>query len=214
MKEIQKATLDAMGILHEGEQSELGFDTILSGKAKVLFDGEHSGLGLRSIVLPGETIKEAVSLTELISERYARLKIELVREHLLGILQFKETEKGFNILLKNKLLFNPGRAEINPRGTLVLDKIGKIIEDIKVDIVVEGHTDNLPINTERFPSNWELSIARAVNVVNYLTEVVGVNPVIVSATGYGDRKPKASNDTPKNQSENRRVEIVLKPQIL
>ena len=80
--------------------------------------------------------------------------------------------------------------------------------------MVEGHTDNVPINTARFPSNWELSTARAVSVVRYLSEVVGVEPDRFSAVGYGDTKPKGSNDTPKNRKKNRRVEIILVPQII
>jgi chemotaxis protein MotB len=209
IKEMQRVTLDAMGVLYEGEKSEVGFDTILSGREKVLIEGERSGLGLRTVVFPGATIKEAVSVTETISERYARLKIRLVREHLLDVLEFEETEKGLNLLLRNELLFNPGGAEINPKGTPVLNKLGGIVEKEALDVVVEGHTDNVPISTDRFPSNWELSIARAVNVVKYLTEEAGVKPMRLSAVGYGDTKPKVSNDTPENQRKNRRVAIVL-----
>ena len=214
IKEIQTATLDAMGVLYEGEQSEVGFNTILSGREKVLFEGEPSGLGLRTVVFPGETIKEAVSQTEIVSERYARLKIKLVREHLLDTVRLEETEEGINLLLRNELLFNPGRAEINPEGTPVLNRIVEIVGEDNFDVVVEGHTDNVPISTDRFPSNWELSITRAVNVAKYLTEEMGVNPVKLSAVGYGDTKPRVSNDTPENRLKNRRIEIILKPQVL
>jgi len=214
LKQVQKLTLEAMGVLFEGEKSELGFKTILTGDESVLFKGERAEVGLRTVIPTEEIIKEAVSVTEHVSERYARLKMKLVREQLLGTVEFEETEKGFDILLKDALLFNPGEAEINPEGTLVLSKIGEVIKDIEVDIVVEGHTDSVPISTERFPSNWELSTTRAVNAVKYLAEEVGVNPVKLSAVGYADTKPKVSNNTPENQAKNRRVEIVLVPKFL
>jgi chemotaxis protein MotB len=209
VKQVKRSTLGALGVLYEGEKAEIGFRTILSGREKVLFEGEKSDARLRTHVVEGRPIKEAFSETEIISERDARLKIRLVRGQLLDVLEFEETEKGLNILLRNKLLFNPGRAGINPEGTSVLNNIGKIIEEEDLHAVVEGHTDNVPILTNRFPSNWELSIARAVNVVNYLTTGAGVNPMRLSAAGYGDTKPKVSNDTPENQHKNRRVEIVL-----
>lgn len=214
LKEIQTITLDAMGVLYEGERSELGFKTILSGKEKVLFEGEKSDARLRTVVAEGRTMKEAFSETEIITEKYARIKIRLVREQLLDVLEFEETEKGLSILLRNELLFNPGRAEINPEGNLVLNKIGEIVKESNLAVGVEGHTDNVPISTNRFPSNWELSIARAVSVVTCLAEEVGVNPVQLSAVGYGDTKPRVSNDTPENRRKNRRVKFILVPKFI
>lgn len=211
VKAMQRVTLEAMGVLFEGERGEIGFKTILSGKEKVLFKGERAGLRLRTVVMAKEVMKEAVSETEIISDRYARLKIRLVREHLIGTVEFEETEKGLNLLLRNKLLFKPGRAEINPEGTSVLNRIGENVKDEEVDIIVEGHTDNVPISAGRFPSNWELSIARAVSVVKYLAEEAGINQARITAVGYGDTKPRVSNDTPENRGKNRRVEIVLAP---
>ena len=214
VKQVQRVTLEAMGVLFEGELAEVGFKTILSGKTNVLFEGERTGVGLRAIKMAQEIFKEKLSETEFISERYARLKMRLVQEHLIDTVEFEETEKGIDILLRNELLFNPGRAEINPGGTTFLNRIGRVIKDAHVDIVVEGHTDNVLISTERFPSNWELSIARAVSVVKFLAEEAGVSPVVLSAVGYGDTKPRASNDTPDNRSKNRRVEIVLAPKYI
>ena len=74
---------------------------------------------------------------------------------------------------------------------------------------VEGHTDNIPIQTARFPSNWELSVARAVNVVKYFAEVSNIDPQRLSAVGYGESRPVAANDTASNRVKNRRVEILL-----
>ncbi|MDK2959817.1 MAG: chemotaxis protein MotB, partial [Bacillota bacterium] len=74
---------------------------------------------------------------------------------------------------------------------------------------VEGHTDNLPINTYRFPSNWELSTARATTVVRYLAEKHGIPPDRLSAAGYGEWRPVAPNDTPEHRAQNRRVDIVV-----
>ncbi len=177
IKQIQRATLDAMGVLYEGKKAEIGFNTVLSGTEKVLFEGEKADARLRTRVVEGIKMKEALSETEIITEKYARIKIRLVREQLLDILEFEETEKGLSILLRNELLFNPGRAEINPEGTLVLNKIGEIVKESSLAVVVEGHTDNVPISTNRFPSNWKLSIARAVTIVRYFAEGADVKPM-------------------------------------
>ena len=76
-------------------------------------------------------------------------------------------------------------------------------------MIIEGHTCTLPINTERYPSNWELSVARSVRVTRYLVETKGLEPDRFIATGYGEYQPLASNDTPEGRAKNRRVTIVL-----
>ena len=100
-------------------------------------------------------------------------------------------------------------AEIEPGGFEVLDKVIKGVDRIASHIRVEGHTDNLPIKTEKFPSNWELSTARAVNVLKYFIYKGNIPAKIVSAVGYGASKPVRNNLTTENRAQNRRVEIVL-----
>jgi chemotaxis protein MotB len=90
-----------------------------------------------------------------------------------------------------------------------LDKIAQALTNVPFSLRVEGHTDNVPIQTKRFPSNWELSIARAVNVVKYFAQVSNIDPQRLSAVGYGESRPVVENDTPSNRAKNRRVEILL-----
>ena len=119
------------------------------------------------------------------------------------------TDKGILITLEESFLFRSGIADIDPGGLPLLDKIADVIRKTSNPIRVEGHTDNDKINTVRFPSNWELSIARAVNVVKYLVEAGKISPHRLSAVGYGESRPIFPNDTPQHRAENRRVEILL-----
>ena len=124
-------------------------------------------------------------------------------------IQASVKEYGVIINLEGSVAFEPGVADISPRVFSALEGIGKLINKLPNAVHVEGHSDNVPISTPKFPSNWELSIARAVNVTKYLIEHANVSPLRLSAVGYGDSKPLFSNDTAKHRAKNRRVEIVL-----
>jgi len=119
------------------------------------------------------------------------------------------TESGMTLSLEGSVAFEPGVADIHPRVFSALEGIGKLINKIPNAVRVEGHSDDIPIRTLKFPSNWELSIARAVNVTKYLIEHANVSPLRLSAVGYGDSKPLLPNDMEKHRAKNRRVEIVL-----
>ena len=90
-----------------------------------------------------------------------------------------------------------------------MDKVAAVIQNIRNPVRIEGHTDNVPIATRRFPSNWELSTARAVQVLKYFIAAGEIDPSRLSAVGYGEAKPVLPNNTPENRTKNRRVEIVL-----
>ena len=119
------------------------------------------------------------------------------------------SENEVTISLEGSVAFEPGIADINAKAFPALKGIGKLINKIPNAVRVEGHSDNVPISTPKFPSNWELSIARAVNVTKYLIEHANVSPLRLSAAGYGDSRPLLPNDTAKHKAKNRRVEIVL-----
>ncbi|MBI4774912.1 MAG: OmpA family protein [Deltaproteobacteria bacterium] len=107
-------------------------------------------------------------------------------------------------------LFEMGSAELKGEASKILDRIaGFLNRNPELGIVVEGHTDNIPIRTARFPSNWELSVARAVNVLNILRERSDLGPDRFAAVGYGDSRPVNTEDTPEARAENRRVAILL-----
>lgn len=119
------------------------------------------------------------------------------------------TRRGLIVRLTGQILYDLGKAEIKPEGEKILDKIATSIKDIPNDIMVEGHTDNLPINNEQFPSNWELSTTRATNVIKFFIENYNISPDRLSAAGYSEYRPLYSNDTPEHRTKNRRVEIVI-----
>ena len=125
-------------------------------------------------------------------------------------------ERGLVITFMAEILFDSGKAKIKSEGAKILEKIGRVIreEGITNDIGIEGHTDNEPIKYSGYKSNWELSTARATSVLHYLDDSCRLSPERMSATGYGEYRPVVSNDTPQGRRENRRVEIVIKPEEL
>jgi len=118
-------------------------------------------------------------------------------------------ERGLVVSIQDTLLFASGSADITPNAREILRKISSVLAASPNYIKVEGHTDNLPINTSRFPSNWELSVLRATNVLQILTKEGGINPERLSATGYGEYRPIADNSTLEGRSANRRVDLII-----
>jgi chemotaxis protein MotB len=117
------------------------------------------------------------------------------------------------ISLPNDVLFDSGKTAIKPDGKLALGRVAQVLAGISDrKFLVAGHTDSVPIRNERFPSNWELSTARAVVVTHFLI-ASGMRPASLAAAGYGEFDPVASNDTPEQRALNRRIEIVLQPNI-
>ena len=126
---------------------------------------------------------------------------------------FRLDDAGLAIILSDDILFDSGKADVKKQAYPVLDKLVVIIND-KVpnkNIGVTGHTDNVPIKYSGWKSNWELSSARATNVLYYL-ESKGISPKRLSSIGYADNRPIASNDTAAGRAKNRRVEIVILPE--
>jgi chemotaxis protein MotB len=117
---------------------------------------------------------------------------------------------GLTVMMGEPLLFTPGSVELIGAGQQVLKSLGLILQRTDVEIRVEGHTDELPPTPGKYPSNWELSLARAVNTVQYLAAQGGVVPERLSAAGYADTKPKAANVNNLNRQMNRRVEVILR----
>ena len=123
--------------------------------------------------------------------------------------ELEMTERGLVVRVTGRVLYEIGRAEILPEGRELLGELVVNISDIPNNVMVEGHTDNWPISTEEFPSNWELSTARATNVVRFLIEEHNLDADRLSAAGYSEYRPLVPNTTPENRAENRRVAIVI-----
>ncbi len=118
-------------------------------------------------------------------------------------------KRGLVIRIAESTFFDLGSADLMPQAASVLDLITELITKIPNHIRVEGHTDNLPIKSARYPSNWELSVNRATVCVRYLIEKHGFNPEKIAALGYGEYRPIASNDTVDGRNKNRRVDIIV-----
>jgi len=118
-------------------------------------------------------------------------------------------ERGIVIRIMDRAFFDEGKAELKETAKSALRKIVPILEKSKNHVRIEGHTDDVPINTAEFTSNWELSTRRATEVVRYLIEKYGFLPHRISASGYAEYRPVAPNDTQQNRALNRRIEIIL-----
>ncbi len=119
------------------------------------------------------------------------------------------TTRGIIARLPDKILFAKGSAKLLPQSLPLLEKIGNHIIAKNFQIAIEGHTDDVPIHTEKFPSNWELSTTRAVNVLRFLAARFKIPPDRISALGFADKKPLVPNVSEKQRAKNRRVVIVL-----
>ncbi|GKX65497.1 OmpA family protein [Inconstantimicrobium mannanitabidum] len=123
--------------------------------------------------------------------------------------EVKNDSRGVIIQVKDSVLFESAKADLIPSSKDLLDRIAKFISQVKNNIEIEGHTDNVPINTFKFESNWELSTNRAVNVLRYFVEYKKLDPKRFGAEGYGEYRPLVSNDTPENRAQNRRINIII-----
>jgi len=139
--------------------------------------------------------KLSESLQQALQEEREKIEIVPVKE-------------GISLRVPGKILFDLGKAELKLEAKKILNRVVPVLKKYQYPVRVEGHTDNLPIHTERFPSNWELSAARAISVVKYLEEK-GMDKQLLSAVGYGEYRPLFPNDTPEQRARNRRVEIVI-----
>ncbi|HZW68380.1 MAG TPA: flagellar motor protein MotS [Pseudogracilibacillus sp.] len=133
----------------------------------------------------------------------------LADEGLGDVISANRTEEGVHLVLQDSILFDSGEAVILDSGVPFLDEVGLLLTGIDNTVRVEGHTDSRPISTYRYPSNWELSGARAGSVVRHFIEEQDLDPNRFLIAGYGDTRPVVKEDTPENMSKNRRVEIVI-----
>jgi chemotaxis protein MotB len=159
----------------------------------------------------GLTEQEA-ALLEMMAQlevTYEKVRAFLQSSGLEEDIQLHMEERGIVMELPEKILFDTGRAEIKSGFFPTLDLLAELLSGLPNEIIVEGHTDNVPIRTFLYPSNWELSVSRAVSVARYLVERHNLKPERFLATGYGEYRPIASNETPEGRARNRRVTVVI-----
>ncbi|MDH4099442.1 MAG: OmpA family protein [Nitrospirota bacterium] len=137
------------------------------------------------------------------------LSATLSKEISSGNIKISQGPEGITISVADSLLFEPEQAELSPAAEELLKKVAALLSPLTGEVVVEGHTDNIPVQTTRFPSNWELSSARAVNVVKNIING-GIAPGRLSAVGFGEFRPRVPNDPLKGAPENRRIDILIR----
>jgi len=150
-------------------------------------------------------MKEAAKKTELISQLNSIIEAENMKEIVKVVLD----PRGVGVRIADKNLFDSGQAKVKPESFKVLYKIGKLIQQKNSKVLVEGHTDDIPIKTSRYPSNWELSSARASSVARFLIKYSKISTDQIQVVGAADTKPIVENKNNENRSKNRRVEFIF-----
>ena len=148
---------------------------------------------------------------------YDELVADMKSEIEQGQIKITQLADRLSVSMVDKILFPSGQADISEEGRQVLERVGRVLKNAQDKIIrVEGHTDNVPIHSrlqKQFPTNWELSAARAINVVRFLQETNEIDGTRLQAVGLSEFHPVATNETTEGRSENRRIEIALMPQV-
>ena len=174
-------------------------------------------------VIASELSAKLADISKAKEEEIARLKntydelvTDMKKEIDEGQVKITRLADRLSVSMVDKILFPSGEADITPAGVKILERIGKVLKNTKNKIIrIEGHTDNVsikPLLQKQFPTNWELSTARATNVVRFLQEKTGVEPIRLQVIGMSEYHPVATNATPVGRSRNRRIEINLMPE--
>jgi chemotaxis protein MotB len=183
----------------------------VSEKQKKIADLEAENTKLKENLAQ---LKKKSQEVEAASNTYKNLVKEMKDEIAKGEITITELKGKLTMDVVDKILFASGEAKVKKEGLDVLKRVVDILKNMKnKNIRIEGYTDNVQIASNLakiYPTNWELSAARALNVARYLQEQ-GIDPKIISATAFGEYQPLADNDTPEGRAKNRRIAIILLP---
>ena len=176
----------------------------LVAKERLLQDRERALAELQQVIARQDSVTRRLN--------------DILRNALLG---FRSDELSVEIVngkvyvsMSDKLLFKSGSAAIEAKGKDAIRLLSDVLaKNQDIDILIEGHTDNIPIRTAVYKDNWDLSVARATSIVRILTDEYNIAPIRVTASGKGEYAPRASNDTPEGRASNRRTEIILSPKL-
>jgi len=176
----------------------------LDAKEKLLSDRERTLDEMRKIIARQDSLTNSLN--------------NILRNALLGFnsdeLSVEIKNGKVYVSLSDKLLFKSGSSAVEDKGKEALKLLAGVLDkNIDIDILVEGHTDNVPIKTPVYKDNWDLSVARATSIVRILTTDYMIAPTRLTASGKGEYFPKADNDTPEGKAKNRRTEIILSPKL-
>ena len=186
--------------------SLLGTFSVLSGGMKM---EEGKTISAPGPPLGAPDAKSTIKLSQELGAMVEKIDAMIEEQHLQE--KIKVSGRGVDLVIHmdDAALFSTGSAELHDSAARLLEAMAPILKESPHPIRVEGHTDDQPISTERYPSNWELSAARAVSVLRFLSERREIPRDRLTAVGYGEYRPLVPNDTPEQQAKNRRVNIVL-----
>jgi chemotaxis protein MotB len=219
-KEEEAANLTKQLAAVTGQRDEL--DKVLKSKTddlsktvtetrKKIADLEAENSKLKENVAQLQTKSQEV---EKASNTYKELVQEMKGEIAQGQVTITELKGKLTMDVVDKILFASGESKVKKEGLEVLDRVVEILKNVKdKNIRIEGHTDNVQITAKlaaKYPTNWELAAARAINVTKYLQQQ-GIDPIILSSTAFGEYQPLADNSTPEGRAKNRRIAIILLP---
>ena len=224
LEATEKAKAEAVGAIEAASKRAADCQRQLDGTATKVTEltKDRDALAKQT----NELADKASELTSTLGQRedelkrlmstYNSLEDKMAAEIKRGDVRLSQSEGRIQVDLVDKVLFDSAQAEVSARGEEVLTRLGAILMNVEDrQIQISGHTDDAPINLPdlkaKFATNWELSTARAVNVVRFLCEKAQVKPGRLLAAGYGQYRPMASNSTPKGRAANRRIEILLLP---
>ena len=189
------------------DRSKLGRAARSFSTAVGVFNG---GQRFESGEVPLPIAPDMVNIDSELAGIYSNIQEMTVNLGMENGIKVSVSEKGLTLQFSDKILFEAGQADILQEAGKLLEHVGMLIANHpSYSLRVEGHTDNAPIRTSRYPSNWELSTSRAVNVVRYLLDKRIIAADRLLAAGYGEYKPLFPNDTPENRARNRRVELLF-----
>jgi len=188
------------------EKASNSLQSVFSGTIQ---SGILDGGASISEAVTGDELSDLSGIDENTKEMYDQVKGYVDQQDLGGEVNVSANRDGVFVDIKELILFEPGEVLIKPEGKLILDHLEGLFLQFENKIVVEGHTDNVPTGTSAYPTNWELSTDRAVNVVRYLSEVKKIPGNRLAAIGYGEFRPMAGNDTAQNRALNRRVNLLI-----
>ena len=193
-------------------QSMLNVNMTEQEKLNALLNQKKNELNERE-----RTINELQQMINAQNEKVRKL-LSSVKDALLGFssdeLTVREKDGKVYVAMSDKLLFQSGSARLDKRGEEALGKLAEVLnKQTDIDVFIEGHTDNKPINTVQFKDNWDLSVIRATTVVRILIKNYNVNPLQIQPSGRGEYMPVDDNETAEGRSKNRRTEIIMAPKL-
>ena len=193
-------------------QSMLNVNMTEQEKLNALLNQKKNELNERE-----RTINELQQMINAQNEKVRKL-LSSVKDALLGFssdeLTVREKDGKVYVAMSDKLLFQSGSARLDKRGEEALGKLAEVLnKQTDIDVFIEGHTDNKPINTVQFKDNWDLSVIRATPVVRILIKNYNVNPLQIQPSGRGEYMPVDDNETAEGRSKNRRTEIIMAPKL-